>query len=204
MAHVSELHEIDPETPCAKCGHDWGSHRHDGGQTCYIIARPAPPGKPFDFYGLCDCSGFQRSEPNRDPLESCGQCGHARNEHAEGGRCEAEAEQSIGLGDTRWLCGCAGFTDWRPKDPAVERRAAWHALPGALDPATEAELVHWFSYHAPVGDQASRYEMLRAAALAYARTICALCPPSADRTAALRKLRECVYTANASIACEGR
>lgn len=77
------------------------------------------------------------------------------------------------------------------------------------DPAAKAEddsakLDNWFSYHAPIGDQGERYERLRAGAKAYAQLIVELCPPSADRTVAIRKLREAVYSANASIACGGR
>jgi hypothetical protein len=60
---------------------------------------------------------------------------------------------------------------------------------------------NWFTYHKPHGNQADRYERLRAAGLLMANNVILLCPPGADRTAALRKLRECVMTANAAIAC---
>jgi len=65
-------------------------------------------------------------------------------------------------------------------------------------------IENWFSYHAPVGDQAQRYERIRAAGGEFARLLVELCPCSADRTAAIRKIREAVYSANASIACGGR
>jgi len=65
-------------------------------------------------------------------------------------------------------------------------------------------LNNWFSYHPPVGDQAQRYEQIRAAGKVFAEKLVELCPPSADRTAAIRKIREAVYSANASIACNGR
>lgn len=61
-----------------------------------------------------------------------------------------------------------------------------------------------FTYHAPSGDQGQRYDALRAAAKQLAMVICAVCPSSADRTAAIRKLRESVMTANASIALGGK
>jgi len=61
----------------------------------------------------------------------------------------------------------------------------------------------WFVYHQPVGDQAARYVAIREAAHALALVIAANTPESADQTAALRKLREAVMTANASIACNG-
>lgn len=67
---------------------------------------------------------------------------------------------------------------------------------------TEAEIQNVFSYHAPKPGQPERYEAIRAAAAMLARSIVTNCPPSADRTAAIRKVREAVMTANASIALE--
>lgn len=67
---------------------------------------------------------------------------------------------------------------------------------------SDAELIEtWFTYHAPKDDQPQRYEAIRAAGKELAKTILACCPSSADRTAALRKVREAVFTANAAIAC---
>jgi len=68
----------------------------------------------------------------------------------------------------------------------------------------DENLVNWFTYHAPVGDQAARYESIRRAGLDMARVIVAATPPSADQTAAIRKIREAVMTANAAIACGGK
>jgi predicted RNA polymerase sigma factor len=70
----------------------------------------------------------------------------------------------------------------------------------ALDQET---IDNWFSYHAPEGDQAERYGQIRAAAKAFAVRLVELCPPSADRTVALRHVRDAVFNANASIACGG-
>jgi len=64
------------------------------------------------------------------------------------------------------------------------------------------QIENWFVYHAPKGDQVERYGRIRRAAKSFAIVIDECCPGSADKTAALRKLRECVMTANASIACE--
>lgn len=64
------------------------------------------------------------------------------------------------------------------------------------------KLDEWFRYHAPTGDQPARYEAVRSAAKVLAATIVENCTPSADRSAALRKVREAVMTANASIALE--
>lgn len=67
---------------------------------------------------------------------------------------------------------------------------------------TKEEILDVFSCHAPKADQPERYERLRAKARELAEEIVEVCPASADRTAAIRKLRECVMTANASIALE--
>lgn len=70
---------------------------------------------------------------------------------------------------------------------------------------TELELLNWFIYHPPRLDTEIRaYEMIRDAGLDMARTIIANTPPSADQTAAIRKVREAVMTANAAIACGGK
>lgn len=60
-----------------------------------------------------------------------------------------------------------------------------------------------FSYHPPKGNQPERYEKIRNKAKELAHVIIACTPASADQTAAIRKLREAVMTANASIALEG-
>lgn len=64
------------------------------------------------------------------------------------------------------------------------------------------QIDNMFSYHPPTLDQAERYQAIRHAAKQLAYVIADCTPPSADQTAALRKLRECVMTANASIALE--
>lgn len=66
------------------------------------------------------------------------------------------------------------------------------------------ELDNWFVYHAPNTDQLLKYARIRQAGLALAKAIVEHTPPSADQTAAVRKVREAVMTANAAIACEGR
>ena len=60
---------------------------------------------------------------------------------------------------------------------------------------------NWFMYHAPKGNQAERYTKIREAAKVLVYVIDESCPNTADKTAAMRKLREAVMTANASIAC---
>lgn len=68
---------------------------------------------------------------------------------------------------------------------------------------TKANLENWFTYHAPTSEQIPSYQAIREAGLAFAEVILANTPPSADQTAAIRKIREAVFTANASIACGG-
>lgn len=71
-------------------------------------------------------------------------------------------------------------------------------------PIGQTELDNWFMYHKPEGDQADRYEKLRAAGKAFAEVVLSLTPSSADQAVAIRKIREAVYSANASIACGGK
>lgn len=61
-----------------------------------------------------------------------------------------------------------------------------------------------FSYHAPTVEQSAHYEAIRNAAKEFAAVIVANTPASADQTAVIRLLRECVMTANASIALNGK
>jgi hypothetical protein len=61
-----------------------------------------------------------------------------------------------------------------------------------------------FMYHGPTPEQIDKYSKIREAAKALAKVICDTTPRSADQQASLRKLRECVMTANASIALDGR
>jgi hypothetical protein len=66
------------------------------------------------------------------------------------------------------------------------------------------QLDNWFTYHAPSIDDLVAYEKLRNSAKEFAKAINDLCPESADKTTAIRKVREATMTANASIACKGK
>ena len=68
----------------------------------------------------------------------------------------------------------------------------------------QKKLDNWFAYHAPKTGQGESYERIRAAGKVFAEVLVELCPDSADRTAAIRKIREAVYSGNAAIACEGK
>lgn len=64
------------------------------------------------------------------------------------------------------------------------------------------DLDHLFTYHAPTPDQVARYDRLRDAAKAFAAVVVDTTPVGPDQTAAIRKVREAVMTANAAIALE--
>ncbi len=61
-----------------------------------------------------------------------------------------------------------------------------------------------FTYHAPTDKQQANLVELRGQAAQLARCIVDNVPPCADRSAALRKLREVVMTANAAIVLDGK
>lgn len=65
-------------------------------------------------------------------------------------------------------------------------------------------LANLFTYHAPNEKQQEQYREIRTAALQFASVLVENTPPSADQTAAIRLLRECVMTANAAIALDGQ
>lgn len=69
---------------------------------------------------------------------------------------------------------------------------------------TNDEINDLFMYHAPSPDMTARFLPLRDAIVGAVLAINELCPPGADRTAAIRKLKEAHMTANASIVLEGR
>lgn len=69
---------------------------------------------------------------------------------------------------------------------------------------TKDQLQNWFTYHSPTPEQLPKYQAIREAGLNLAAVIVQNSPASADQTAAVRKVREAVMTANASIACGGQ
>lgn len=66
------------------------------------------------------------------------------------------------------------------------------------------DLDNILRYHPASAEDQVKYEAIRAAAKAFAQVMLDNTPPSADQTAAMRKLREAVMTANASIALDGK
>lgn len=61
-----------------------------------------------------------------------------------------------------------------------------------------------FRYHPPSPDRLPKYEAIREAARTFAHVLLEHTPRGADQSAAVRHLRECVMTANASIALGGK
>jgi hypothetical protein len=70
-------------------------------------------------------------------------------------------------------------------------------------PSDEYIIRELFTYHPPNVMQQKAYENLRSAAKHMAEVILNTVPSGADRTAAIRKLREAIMTANAGIALRG-
>lgn len=81
----------------------------------------------------------------------------------------------------------------------AEIAALMSSAPFAVNESIEAI----FTYHPPTGDEPGRYLRIREAAKTLAYVIDQCCPPSPDRTAAIRSVSEAVMTANASIARRG-
>ena len=67
---------------------------------------------------------------------------------------------------------------------------------------TYEDLDNFFTYHSPTAEQLPKYQAIRECGRILAKAIVDNTPPSADQTAAIRKVREAVMTANQSIACE--
>jgi hypothetical protein len=68
----------------------------------------------------------------------------------------------------------------------------------------QEQLENWFQYHAPSSDPLPRYVAIRAAGLALAQVINDSMPDCADKSAAIRMVREAVITANARMAGGGK
>lgn len=78
-------------------------------------------------------------------------------------------------------------------------------MPEKMEPVDRVELIEFlFTYHAPTDDMVVKMQELRLAAMQLARIIDKAVPPSADRADAIRKLQECVNTANRGITLDGR
>jgi len=65
----------------------------------------------------------------------------------------------------------------------------------------QSDIDNWFTYHAPVPEQLQAFADIRWAAKIYAETVNKYVPDSADKTAAMRKIRESVMAANLAVSC---
>ncbi len=74
----------------------------------------------------------------------------------------------------------------------------------SVEVPNDDKIQHWFTYHPPTEDDIPKYLAIRQSGLGLARIIYDLCPNSADKSVAIRKVREAVMTANAAIACCGK
>lgn len=70
-------------------------------------------------------------------------------------------------------------------------------------PSLEEQIRGIFTYHPAGPEEQKKYETIRDAACHLALVICRNIPYGSDRQAAIRHLRECVMTANQSIALKG-
>jgi len=64
----------------------------------------------------------------------------------------------------------------------------------------ESQINNWFTYHAPTQDQIPVYEAIRSHGREFAHVINQLVPDCADKTHAMRTLRDTVMWANAALA----
>jgi len=70
-------------------------------------------------------------------------------------------------------------------------------------PLTKANVDDVVRYHAPTDLQIAQIGEIRKAAAVLLNAILEHCPPCADTTAATRKVREAMMTANAAIVLDG-
>lgn len=75
-----------------------------------------------------------------------------------------------------------------------------HLAPPKFAKPSSDQLRNRYSYHAPKGDQAARYEQIRQGFFDIAQMIVYLTPCSPEQTRALNALDEAMMLANAAIA----
>jgi hypothetical protein len=85
-------------------------------------------------------------------------------------------------------------------DTNVEMKAE----PKMTEKDWKQSLAEIFEYQPPEEDQIANFRTIRKAAVDFAVAVVESCPSCADRTAAIRKIREAMMTANAAISLRGR
>ncbi len=106
-----------------------------------------------------------------------------------------------------WVQYASGYESYCP-GPEFEEGNLLITAAMRVPPATarhqsfsKADLDNWFSYHAPSAETLQDYHAIRTAAKIFAETINKHVPAGADKSDAMRKLRETTMMANAGIAC---
>lgn len=90
------------------------------------------------------------------------------------------------------------------RTPDASNREPANYIRGAQEITIEERLAELFKHHPPnSSEKINAHESLRAAGLFFAQAILRLVPPGADRSDAIRKVREALMTANAGIANDG-
>lgn len=102
---------------------------------------------------------------------------------------DQEKTQAPGCDDPRFL-----------HNTAIPEQCAGQIGRGYSDAEILAQL---FSYHPPTVETLPKFSAINQAAKNFAEVILQNCPPSADRSAAIRQIREARMTANAAISLNG-
>ena len=85
-----------------------------------------------------------------------------------------------------------------------ERKSRYADCGSSARPMTSAEiLAELFKYHAPTDVTIPKFAAINQAAKNFAEVVLQNCPASADRSAAIRLIRDAHMTANAAIALNG-
>lgn len=87
---------------------------------------------------------------------------------------------------------------------ATKEKNMTQQIPRPMHPSnrpTLENLTELFTYHAPTEVDKLAYDKINKAAQEFARVVLETCPECADRSAAIRLVREARMVANASIAC---
>jgi hypothetical protein len=98
--------------------------------------------------------------------------------------------------------------DYRLKQAKDAEYNLCNGVTGQMGPTMRAMttseiLAELFAYHPPNSAQLPKYAAINQAAKNFAEVILQNCPSSADRSAAIRLIRDARMTANASIALNG-
>lgn len=92
----------------------------------------------------------------------------------------------------------------RKSDYERKSRYADLQTPGCSRPMSDSEiLAELFRYHPPTIENLPKFAAINQAAKNFAEILLQNCPPCADRSAAIRLIRDARMTANAAVALNG-